>query len=196
MRDSICTGYPTWYKCKHLYRGVLRPSTNVISVTSRLLSFPPPSPFFFSFSFLISSNSFIHACMHPSIHSFNHNTNHYTNTIYNHKFIHISLISSHLIQTQIRFTIMNSQETFEQELATLRNNIKKISHPQSPRASTPAARAHPYCVYRCPRPLAGTFPAGEAPPGRPNPNPWRKKREVRIGSDKSEWRRKKERHRQ
>jgi hypothetical protein len=157
MRDSICTGYPTWYKCKHLYRGVLRPSTNVISVTSRLLSFPPPSPFFFSFSFLISSNSFMHACIHPSIHSFNHNTNHYTNRIYNHKFIHISLISSHSntnkiynheftrnIWTRARNIKKQHQENFSPSVSSCQHS----GRPRSPvlRLSLPApARRHLSC---------------------------------------------------
>jgi hypothetical protein len=187
MRDNICTGCPTWYKClkcKHLYRGCYAPGTIVISVTSLLLSFPLLPLSFFSFSFLFS-HSFTHSVIHPSIHSFNHNTNHYTNRIYNYKFIRISLISSHLIQTQIGFTITNSQETCEQELTTSRNNIKKISHPWSPRASTPAGRAHAYRATPC--------HVGEAPPGLPDPNPWRKKREVRTGSDKNEGRRNKER---
>jgi hypothetical protein len=105
MRDHICIGYPTRYKCdfRHLY-----------SLSFHLLPY-----FFFRFlffSFLISSHlihSFIHSFIHNQITTQKHDLQ---------SQIHPHLIPSHLISftTQIGFTITNSQETHEQELATSR----------------------------------------------------------------------------
>jgi hypothetical protein len=122
MWDSICTEYPTQYKCKHLYRGCYAPVQMLFPSPPVRCRSPPP---FFCFHFPFFSHL---------IHSF-------TNKIYNHKFICMSLISSH------SNTNMIYNHKFTRNIWTRGRNIKK----NFPRVGTPAGRARQYRAGCYPR---------------------------------------------